>query len=503
MMSLAREDLLTAGRLTVLHAAGAAARYCPNICLPIRTYYGSMTSSDLTQSPGSERDTVPHRRNLIFGVIAIALFMASIDQTIVSTALGTLQHDLHAAINWTSWTIAIYALGQIVVMPVAGALSDIYGRKRLFLSAVVLFTVASLCCGLSRNIYELVILRAMQSLGGGAFMPSATGIVSDQFGADRDRAIGMFSSIFPIGALVGPILGGIFVTYWSWRAIFLVNVPLGAVLLVLAIIFIPGTDRKRQQSLDIIGVAELGAGLLGMMLAISFLGSGHALLALILLLTGLTALAAFVRHCAHAEHPLIAVRLLRHGSFATMNVINIFTGAAILGFAALVPVYAEARFGLRALSAGTLLTARAIGMIVAAALATFALRRTGYRLPMAAGFLITAIGIALLAFPPSGVHPYTWLAIAGVVAGVGGGIMLPASSNAMLQLVPDKAASISGLRGMFRQMGGIAVVSIATSLMARSSNPGLTEASMFVVLAVSLVLMIPLTFLVPEHRGAW
>jgi len=266
-----------------------------------------VTSGEITQAPPASvpaGDPPPSRRFLIFGVTAIALFMASIDQTIVSTALGTLQHDLHAAINWVSWTITVYALGQIVAMPVAGALSDIYGRKRLFLGAVILFTVTSLCCGLSTNIYELVVLRMLQALGGGAFMPSATGIVSDQFGADRDRAIGMFTSIFPIGAIVGPILGGVFVTYWSWRGIFLVNVPLGVVLLILAAIVIPGSGRRHQQSLDITGVAELGAGLLGIMLAIGSLGSigsltsERALLAAVPLLAGLTALAAFIRHCA-------------------------------------------------------------------------------------------------------------------------------------------------------------------------------------------------------------
>jgi MFS family permease len=357
-------------------------------------------------------DPPPRRRFLIFGVTAIALFMASIDQTIVSTALGTLQHDLHAAINWVSWTITVYALGQIVAMPVAGALSDIYGRKRLFLGAVVLFTVASLCCGLSTNVYELVVLRMLQALGGGAFMPSATGIVSDQFGADRDRAA----------------------------------LPL---------------------------------------------------------LAGLVSLAAFVRHCVRAEHPFVDIRLFRERSFATMNVINFFNGAAVIGFASLVPFYAEERFGLRALSAGTLLTMRAVGMLAVAALATFALRRTGYRPPMIAGFAVTAIGTALLAFPAGGVSPYAWLAIAAGVTGLGTGVSLPASNNATLQLVPAKAASISGLRGMFRQAGGITGISIASALVARSSHPGLTQAAMFAVLAVIMVLMIPLTFLVPEHRGTW
>jgi EmrB/QacA subfamily drug resistance transporter len=429
--------------------------------------------------------------------------MASIDQTIVSTALGSLQHDLHSTINWSAWTITIYALGQILAMPVAGVLSDIYGRKRLFLSAVVLFTVASLCCGLSTNIYELVALRAVQALGGGCFMPSATGIVSDQFGPDRDRAIGMFTSIFPIGAIVGPILGGVFVAYWSWRGIFLVNVPLGAVMLIFGLIVIPGSARRPHQNLDIAGIALLGAGLLGVMLGIGCVGSGQLLLAGPMLVAGLAGLVIFIRHCNRAEHPFIAIGLLRERSFATMNVINFFSGAAVLGFSSLVPLYAQDRFGLAPLSAGTLLTARAVGMMAVAALATFALRRTGYRLPMVVGFAVTAVGTALLAAPNEGMGPYLWLAMAAAVTGLGTGVSLPASNNATLQLAPARAASISGLRGMFRQAGGITGVSIASALVARSAHPGITLAWMFVVLAVVTVLMIPLVWTVPEHHGSW
>jgi MFS family permease len=166
--------------------------------------------------PGLAIDSSP-RRNVVFAVVSLALFMASVDQTIVATALSTLQHDLHAPINWGGWTITIYALGQIIAMPLAGKISDSYGRKRIFLVAAAVFTVSSLCCGLVTSIYLLVPLRAVQSLGGGAFMPSATGIVSDAFGRDRDRALGMFTSIFPIGGIVGPAIGGLFVQYWSWR----------------------------------------------------------------------------------------------------------------------------------------------------------------------------------------------------------------------------------------------------------------------------------------------
>ena len=429
--------------------------------------------------------------------------MASIDQTIVSTALGTLQHDLNTTVNWSTWTITIYALGQILAMPVAGVLSDIYGRKRLFLGAVVLFTVASLCCGLSTNIYELIALRFVQALGGGCFMPSATGIVSDHFGADRDRAIGMFTSIFPIGAIAGPVLGGLFVAYWSWRGIFLVNVPIGVAMLVLGLIVIPGSMRRAHQDLDVPGIVLLGGGLLGVMLGIGFLGSNTVLLAWPLVVLGLIGLAFFVRHCYRAEHPFIAIALLRERSFAKMNVINFFNGAGVIGFSSLVPLYAAERYHMAALDAGTLLTARAVGMIAVAALATFALRRTGYRLPMVIGFSVAAIGTALLAAPPPGLTPYVWLAIASAVTGLGTGVSLPASNNATLQMVPARAASISGLRGMFRQAGGITGVAIASCLVARSSDPGITQAWMFVVLAVIMVLLIPLALTVPEHHGSW
>src|SRR5689334_25011226 len=198
-------------------------------------------------------------RYVVFTIVSLALLMASVDQTIVATALPALQHDLNATVNWSSWTITIYALGQILVMPLAGKLGDQYGRKKIFLGAAVLFTVASLCSGLAGNIYLLIRLRGCQAIGGGAFMPSATGIVAEQFGRDRDRAVGLFSSVFPMGGIIGPLLGGVVVTYWSWRVIFLVNVPLGIILIISGALCIPASIRRRHQRLDVRGVVLLGS----------------------------------------------------------------------------------------------------------------------------------------------------------------------------------------------------------------------------------------------------
>ena len=175
--------------------------------------------------------------------------------------------------NWSSWTITIYALGQVLMMPLAGKLGDQYGRKQVFLAAAAVFTVASLCCGLSRSIFLLIVFRAIQALGGGAFMPSATGIIAEIFGRDRDRAVGLFASIFPIGGMIGPVLGGLFVTYWSWRGIFLVNLPVGVLLLVLGTIFIPDIARRPDRHLDVRGIVLVGVTLLSAMFGVAFLGS--------------------------------------------------------------------------------------------------------------------------------------------------------------------------------------------------------------------------------------
>src|SRR6185312_14254736 len=204
----------------------------------------------------------PVRRVLVFTIVALALLMMSIDLTIVATALRSLQQGLQTSINWAGWTITAYSFGFVLMLPISGKLSERYGRRRVFLGSVAAFTVASLCCGLADNIFVLIALRALQAAGGAGFTPSATGIVVDHFGDARDRAVSLFGSIFPVGAMIGPIFGGLFV-----------NVPIGLVVIVLAWRYIPH-DRRRttrhQAGMDVAGMALLGAGLLAGMLAISY-----------------------------------------------------------------------------------------------------------------------------------------------------------------------------------------------------------------------------------------
>jgi EmrB/QacA subfamily drug resistance transporter len=465
---------------------------------------GEITQVSEPTPPGGEPSK--SRRTLIFTIVSIGLFMASIDSTIVATALPAIEKELRTAVNWSGWTITIYSLGQVIAMPMAGKISDMYGRKKVFMISAAVFTLSSLCCGFAPNIAVLLVARFIQALGGGAFMPSATGIVSDHFGEQRDRAVGMFTSIFPIGGIVGPVLGGILVSYWSWRGIFLVNVPIGIALIGLTARFIPASALRPASRIDLRGIGLLAGVILTGMFGITYLGSGSVPLyspVFLGCLAGAALLGAvFLRHSRTYPAPFVPHVLLRGRGFGVMNLVNYLYGAAAIGCGALVPLYAADRSGISALASGTLLTARAVGMIAVAGVAALALRRTGYRWPMVIGFAVLAAGLVLMVVTAP-FSPFAWLAIGAAVTGLGMGVSIPAANNASLQLAPEHVAAVAGLRGMFRQSGSITAVSVTTAVLARSPHPGAEQAQLFLVFAAISLLMLPLICLVPEHRGSW
>ncbi|HEY5274075.1 MAG TPA: MFS transporter [Acidimicrobiales bacterium] len=467
------------------------------------------SGTDVSSPAGSEGPGVPSPRSkwLIFAIVATALFMASLDMTIIGTALNAIHRSLHAKLNWTGWSVTGFTLGMTITMPVAGRLSDQFGRRRIFIVAAVLFTGSSLACGLASNIYELVGLRAAQAIGGGAFMPSATGIVADTFGENRDRAVAMFTSILPVGGIIGPVLGGVIVTYWSWRGIFFINVPFGILVVILAAKFIPASAPRPGERADLVGVGLLGGFIFALMLGITDFGNGHTGLGSPTVVVpeaiAIVLVVLLRRHLISTPSPIISLRLLRGRGFLSMNVLNTLYGTAVLGMGALVPLYAHDRFGLSTLASGTVLTARAVGTIAVAGVASMMLRKTGYRLPMTVGFSLISIGSVMLFISSPGLPIFWWLAISSAVTGIGMGASMPATNNATLALAPDQVAAIVGLRGMFRQSGAILAVSVMTTITARAADPGHALGYGFVVFAVVLVAAIPLIYKVPEHRGSW
>ena len=451
------------------------------------------------------------RRVLVFAIIALALMMMAVDGTIVATALDALQKGLRTSVNWVGWTITAYAFGFVLMLPISGRLSNRYGNRKVFLGSVIAFTLASLSCGLSNNIYVLIGLRAVQAAGGAGFTPSATGIIVDHFGDARDRAVGLFGSIFPLGAMIGPIFGGLFVKYWSWRGIFLVNVPIGLLVIVLALRYVPldPPHKPRERSpLDLVGLLLLGCALIAGMLAATFLGDANVHLwspaFLLPLVVAALALPLFLRHIRRHANPFIAPRLIHGPDFGIVNLVNIIYGGATIGVLVLVPLYAINRYQLSALDSGTLLVAQGLAAITFSTIAAFALRRTGYRLPLYVGALINAAGMLLLATGPlAGISPYAWLAGAAFLIGTGGGMINPASRNAGLQLAPQKAPALAAIRSMCMQIGKIVTISLATAVLAGAANPGQVQAWVYFGAVFVLLAAMPIIHRVPEHHGAW
>lgn len=428
--------------------------------------------------------------------------MVSIDATIVATALPTLTRELHTSLAWSSWTITIYQLGQIVSLPVAGRLSDTLGRRRMFLVYVTVFTLSSLLAGFATNIYVLIALRFVQALGGGGLMPSTTGVVADLFTRDRDRWLGLISSFFPLGALLGPTLGGVIVTYFSWRGIFFINVPVGAALLVMLLTLLPAAGRTASARIDVAGAVLLGATLLSIMFGLNQFGEFglRSPIPWALLAAGGLLLAGFLVHEHRADQAILPPPLLRRPAFAVVNAINVIYGAAAFGIFSLVPLYAQLAYGLSPLAAGTLLSARAVGMAVLSVASSMLLHRMGYRAPMIVGFLVLAAGLALIPLPPPLSSPFTWLGLSALICGIGVGIAGPPSNNAVIQLLPDQVAAITGLRAMFRQTGGIVAITLTAVAIGSGRDEARALGHVFQIFAVLTVLTTPAVLRVPERR---
>jgi len=310
--------------------------------------------------------------------------------------------------------------------------------------------------------------------------------------------------------MIGPIFGGLFVTYWSWRGIFFVNVPIGALLLLGCLRYVP-RDKAHPTGpkgrLDVHGMLLLGAGVLTLMVGISELGEAGvnpwSPVVVTPIVVGLIAVALFARHIRRISAPFVSPRLIAGRGFGAVNIINVVYGGVTAGLISLVPLYALDRYHIHALGSGTLLVAEGAATIVMAPIAVLALRRTGYHLPLYIGSGVAALGIAALAMRPFGISSYAWLAIACAGIGLGTGFASPASRNAGLQLAPEESASIAALRSTGRQIGQIVAVSITSAIVARSVDPGMSQAFVDLACACLLVLTMPVITRVVNHRGAW
>lgn len=449
------------------------------------------------------------RGYVFFGLAALSLMMFSIDSTVVAVALPTVMGDLHTSLAWTGWTLTAYTLTQITVMPLAGKLSESFGRMRVFLACVVLFTVGSLLCGLAPNIYVLIGCRVLQALGGGGFLPSAAGIVAREFPRERARMIGLFSSIFPLGGIIGPNLGGLIVEHWSWRQVFLINVPIGALVLLVLWRQARTPETRAQRNIDVVGAVLFASAITALLLALSMLGNDPTFWSSPLfggLLVGSALLlAAFGWQELRVAEPVLDLRLVMRSPFLAVNVYNFWFGACVFGFFAFIPYFAVVQFGMSPAESGAVLTPRSVVMMATSMVVSLLLVRVGYRAPMIAGMALIVVSLELLSqgwgswvLGSARIGTFPLLALEVGLAGMGMGLAAPSSNNAILDLLPERAAVVTGIRGMFRSTGGVIGTACIVLGLQFSPDKAAGLRVIFGVLGGLLLLTLPLTLLIPD-----
>jgi EmrB/QacA subfamily drug resistance transporter len=450
------------------------------------------------------------RKYVVFVVLCLALLLSSMSTYSVSVALPVLLTELNTSLVIAGWILSAYTLVYTVSMPLTGKISEAFGQRNTFVAYMLLFTLGSALSAIAPNVYVLIAARAIQALGGGGFMPCAAAVVSEEFPEARQRYIGFLSSAFPIGIIIGPNLGAWLIEAMGWRYVFWFNVPLGIIILALCAWMLPAGKKKAPgtSNLDLVGSGLLFGALFAIMFALTDLGNNvhHEPWAVIaaLVLIGAGLVYWFLRWESRAKDPIISLSLMKERPFMASNLFNLFYGVSALGIRALVPLYAVSVYSMTTFQSGIVLVPWSVAIFVATTIASIYIVKWGYRWPILIGTLLTALGLLLLALQPGnnstpGFHPgvTTELLVISGLCGLGTGITTPGANNACIELMPDKVATITGIRGMFRQVGNTFGVTIATVLV---HMIGEVHRAFFVVMvaaSVILLIAIPSIFIMP------
>ena len=398
------------------------------------------------------------RVRVVFGALMLVLLLASLDQTIVSTALPTIVGEL-GGLEHLSWVVTAYLLASTVSGPVYGKLGDLYGRKIVLQTAIAIFLVGSMLCGIAQGMGALIAFRAVQGLGAGGLIVTTMAVVGDLVSPrERGRYQGLFGAVFGVSTVLGPLLGGFFVDHLSWRWIFYVNLPIGvAALAVIAVAFHPHAAQRRHV-VDYAGAALLAGGLTGVVLYTSLGGTTYAwdspeLVAM--LVAGVSLLVAFVLVERRAAEPLLPLGLFRNRTFTTASAIGFVVGLALFGSITFLPLYLQVVKGQSPVTSGLQLTPMMAGLLVTSIVSGQLISRFGrYRPFPIAGTAVTTVALLLLATLDVDTPGWT-ISVYMVVLGLGLGMVMQVLVLAVQNAVAyeELGVATSGST-LFRQVGG-------------------------------------------------
>jgi EmrB/QacA subfamily drug resistance transporter len=441
-----------------------------------------------------------------FIITATALFMVSLDNLVVTMALPVIRRDLGASLGDLEWTVNAYTLTFAALLLMGAALGDRFGRRRMFIIGLAVFTVGSACAALSPSSGTLILARALQGLGGAITMPLTLTILSDVVSpARRPLVLGAWGGIGGLAVAVGPVVGGAITQGVSWHWIFWVNVPIGIVAIVLAYLRL-GESRAPGRSLDLIGVALAGLGLLGIVWGVTHgngLGwSDGQVVASIA--AGAVLIVAFLVWESRVAEPILPLSLFSRRTSVVANGVSFLMSFGMFGSIFLLSQYFQIVRGLNPLDAGLRILPWTATPVIVAPIAGWASGRIGGRPILAAGLALQAIGLGWVAALTSTTVHYSSLVPAFIVSGAGMGLFFAPIANVVLSAVPrEDEGKASGANNTIRELGGVFGIAVLAAVFAGNGSyatpqtyvdgliPGVSVGAAVVALGAALALALP------------
>jgi len=403
------------------------------------------------------------RRWWTFAIVSIALFMGMLDNLVVTTALPAIGRALHAGVADLEWTVNAYTLAFAVLMIPATALGDRFGRRRVLLLGVVLFTAGSAASALAGSTTVLTISRAVQGMGAAGIMPLTLTILANAFPPDkRAAAIGLWSGVSGLGLAAGPLVGGAIVSGWSWNAVFWVNVPVGIVLLVLGRLHLPESFGDRRP-LDLPGIALAGFGLLGIVYGLirgNTIGWGSYQI-LVSLAAGAILIGGFLLREHLARHPVLDLSLFKGSGFAAANAVGFLLSFGMFGSIFLITLFVQNVLRFTPFHAGLGTMPWTATIMVTAPFAGILAGRFGARPLVLIGMTIQSIALIWIALVASTTVAYPTLLPPFILGGLGMGLVFaPIANTVMASTDESRQGQASGANSTIRELGGVFGVAV-------------------------------------------